>query len=135
MKRAIGDQDISDAYIYLLGRLLITRQQQLDFRDGFKWNELIHRKPGEVDWPNPNLDVAYSEAWVAADENSCTIVSVPKVEGRYYTVHFLNGWGETVANINERLFPKRPFGEFAICYRGSNVAVPAGATRIDLPVK
>jgi hypothetical protein len=130
-----SDQDISDAYIYLLGRLLITRQQQLDFKEGFKWNELVHRKPGEVDWPNPNLDVVYSEAWVAADENSCTMVSVPKIEGRYYTVHFLNGWGETVANINERLFPKRPFGEFAICFRGSTVAVPAGATRIDLPVK
>jgi hypothetical protein len=131
----ISDQDISDAYIYLLGRLLVTRQQQLDFQEGFKWNELVHRKPGEVDWPNPNLDVAYSEAWVAVDENSCTIVSVPKVEDRYYTVHFLNGWGETIANINERLFPKRPFGEFAVCFRGANVAVPVGATRIDLPVK
>src|SRR6218665_614665 len=81
----ITDQDISDAYIYLLGRLLVTRQQQLDFQEGFKWNELVHRKPGAVDWPNPNLDVAYSEAWVAVDESSCTIVSVPKIEGRYYT--------------------------------------------------
>ena len=131
----LTDQDISDAYIYLLGRLLVTRQQQLDFQEGFKWNELVHRKPGAVDWPNPNLDVAYSEAWVAVDESSCTIVTVPKVEGRYYTVHFLNGWGETIANINERLFPKRPFGEFAMCLRGANVAIPAGATRIDLPVK
>lgn len=129
------DPEISDAYIYLLGRLLVTRQQQLDFQEGFKWNELIHRKPGAVDWPNPNLDVAYSEAWVAVDDGSCTIVTVPKVEGRYYTVHFLNGWGETIANINERLFPKRPFGEFAMCLRGANVAIPAGATRIDLPVK
>jgi len=131
----ISDQDISDAYIYLLGRLLVTRQQQLDFKEGFKWNEIVHRRPGEVDWPNPNLDVTYSEAWVAADESSCTIVTVPKVEGRYYTVHFLNGWGETIANINERLFPKRPFGEFAVCYQGSKVDLPAGATRIDLPVK
>ena len=45
------DQDISDAYIYLLGRLLVTRQQQLDFQEGFKWNELVHRKPGAVGWP------------------------------------------------------------------------------------
>ena len=67
-QQQLSDQDISDSYIYLLGRLLITRQQQLDFQEGFKWNELVHRKPGEVDWPNPNLDVAYSEAWVAADE-------------------------------------------------------------------
>ena len=49
----ISDQDISDAYIYLLGRLLVARQQQIDFKEGFKWNELVHRKPGAVDWPNP----------------------------------------------------------------------------------
>ena len=49
----LSDQDISDSYIYLLGRLLVTRQQQLDFQQGFKWNEFVHRKPGEVDWPIP----------------------------------------------------------------------------------
>lgn len=131
----VSDQQISDAYIYLLGRLTVTRQQQLDFKEGFVWNQLVHRKPGEVDWPNPNLDVAYSEAWVAVDESSCTLVSVPKVTGRYYTVQFLNGWGETLANINERLFPDHPSGEFAICLKGTNVAIPPGAKRIDLPVK
>jgi len=104
----IGDQDVSDAYVYLLGRLLVTRQQQIDFdREGFVWNQLIHRKPGQVDWPNPNLDVAYSEAWVAIDENSFLLVTVPEIKGRYYVVEFLNGWGETVANINDRL--SRPF--------------------------
>jgi hypothetical protein len=45
-----------DEVIYLLGPLLITRQQQLDFEDeGFIRNQLLHRKPGQVDWPNPNL--------------------------------------------------------------------------------
>ena len=130
-----SERDISDAYIYLLGRLLVMRQQALDFQEGFKWNEIVHRKPGGVDWPNPNLDVAYSEAWVAVDESSCTIVSVPKVEGRYFTVQFLNGWGETLANINERLFPGRAHGEFAMCLRGSAVKVPEVSKRIDLPVK
>jgi hypothetical protein len=62
-------------------------------------------------------------------------VTVPKVERRYYTVQFLNGWGETLANINERIFPNRPHGEFAVCLRGANVTIPAGALRIDLPVK
>ncbi len=52
-----SEQDISDASICLLGRLLVMRQQQLDFQEGFKWNEIVHRRPGEVDWPNPNLDV------------------------------------------------------------------------------
>lgn len=131
----IGEKEISDSYIYLLGRLLVTRQQQLDFEEGFKWNELIHRKPGAVDWPNPNLDVAYSEAWVAVDEHCYLLVTVPKIAGRYYTVQFLNGWGETVANINERLFPDKPSGQFAVCYKGSNVLIPQDATRIDLPVK
>ena len=127
--------EISDSYIYLLSRLLVLRQQQLDFQEGFKWNELVHRKPGEVDWPNPNLDVAYSEAWVAVDEKSCLVVSVPKITGRYYTVQFLNGWGETVANLNERVFPQHASGEFAICLEGSQVPVPSGAQRIDVPVK
>lgn len=132
---AIPEQDISDAYLYLLGRLLVLRQQQLDFKEGFQWNQLLHRKPGGVDWPNPNLDVAYSEAWVAIDENSYTRVTVPAIAGRYYTVQFLNGWGETLANINERTQAAKPAGEFAICLTGSHVELPAGVTRIDLPVK
>jgi len=95
------DQDISDAYLYLLGRLLVLRQEHLDFRDeGFKWNEVIHRQPGGVAWANPNLDVACSEAWMAIDDTSCTIVDVPRIEGSYYTIQTLNGWGETTANIN-----------------------------------
>ena len=132
---ALGDQDVSDAYIYLLSRLLVLRQQQLDLQEGFQWNQLVHRKPGEVAWPNPNLDVAYSEAWVAIDDRSCLMVSVPKITGRYYTVQFLNGWGETVANINERVFPRHPHGEFAICLKGSDVKVPTSVQRIDVPVR
>ncbi|UVE19562.1 DUF1214 domain-containing protein [Pseudomonas sp. LS44] len=132
---AITDQDISDAYIYLLGRLLVTRQQQLDFKDGMQWNTLYHRKPGAVDWPNPNLDVAYSEAWVGIDEKSCTQVTVPKVVDRYYTVQFLNGWGETLANINEREYPEHPNGEFAVCLKDAKVSLPADTQRIDVPAR
>jgi hypothetical protein len=131
-----GNQDISDAYIYLLGRLLITRQQQVDFdEEGFVWNQLLHRKPGQVDWPNPNLDVAYSEAWVTIDADSYLLVTVPEITGRYYVVEFLNGWGETVANINERLFPDHPHGLFAVCLAGSKVDIPAGAMRVEVPVR
>lgn len=92
-------------------------------------------QPGAVDWPNPNLDVAYSEAWVAVDESSCTIVTVPKITGRYYTVQFLNGWDETLANINERVFPERPDGDFAVCLRGATAQTSSGLKRIDLPVR
>lgn len=133
---ALTDQDITEAYHYLLGRLLVLRQAQLDFgQEGFKWNEIIHRDVGGVAWANPNLDVAYSEAWIAVDENSCTIFSVPDIQGRYYTVQFLNGWGETVANINERNYPDHASGDFWVCMKGANVQVPADAKRIDLPGK
>jgi hypothetical protein len=116
----LPDSAVSDAYIYLLGRLLITRQQQADFdEEGFVWNQLLHRKPGQVDWPNPNLDVAYSEAWVTIDEASTLLVTVPEITGRYYTVEFINGWGETLANLNERCHPDHPSGLFAICFQGS----------------
>lgn len=130
-----NDQDISDSYIYLLGRLLVLNQEQADFSNGFQWNQLVHRKVGEVDWPNPNLDVAYSEAWVAIDEKSCALITVPKVKNRYYTVQFLNGWGETLANINERVYPQRPDGEFAVCLKGAVVQLPATTQRVDVSAK
>jgi hypothetical protein len=131
---AISDADIGDAYLYLLGRLLVLRQEHLDFRDnGFKWNEVIHHEPGGVAWANPNLDVAYSEAWIGIDEHSCTIVEVPKIEGRYYTIQTLNGWGETTANINERNYPQHPYGKFAFCLKDAQVDLPADTQRIDLP--
>ena len=69
------------------------------------------------------------------DEHTYLLVTVPRIADRYFTVQFLNGWGETLANINERLFPERPSGEFAVCLKGSKVAIPSGAQRIDLPVK
>jgi hypothetical protein len=129
------DKEVSDSYIYLLSRLLVLNQEQADFDGGFKWNQLVHRKVGQVDWPNPNLDVAYSEAWVAIDEKSCALVTVPEVKDRYYTVQFLNGWGETLANINERVYPQRPDGEFAVCLKGADMQLPAGTQRIDVATK
>jgi hypothetical protein len=68
----LDDKAISDAYIYLLGRLSVTRQQQLDFEEGFEWNQLIHRKPGAVEWPNPNLDLTYSESTAPAPCSAAT---------------------------------------------------------------
>jgi hypothetical protein len=133
-KAAVSDRDVSHAYLYLLGRLLVLRQEHLDFeKEGFSWNELIHREPGDVPWANPNLDVAYSEAWVAVDEDSCTLIEIPAISDRYYTVQVLNLWGETTANLNERNYPNHPSGPFALCLRGAPAPVPAGAQRIDLP--
>jgi hypothetical protein len=72
---------------------------------------------------------------VAVDENSYLLVTVPPITDRYYTVQFLTGWGETLANLNARTFPDRPYGDFAVCLKGSSVAVPPGVRRVDLPVR
>lgn len=129
----LADRDIVEAYEYMLGRLLVLRQENLDFKEGFKWNEIIHRAPGGVDWANPNLDVIYSEAWIGLDEKSCTLIDIPEIKGRYYTVQALNGWGETTANINERNFSKHPFGKFAFCLKKTVAVLPKGTQRVNLP--
>ena len=129
----LADRDIVEAYEYMLGRLLVLRQENLDFKEGFRWNEIIHRAPGAVDWANPNLDVVYSEAWIGLDEKSCTLIDLPEIKGRYYTVQMLNGWGETTANINERNFQKHPFGKFLFCIKGATPVLPKGTLRVTLP--
>src|SRR5215510_11908369 len=130
----VTDKDVIEAYKYMLARWLVLRQEALDFKEGFKWNQIIHREPGAVSWANPNLDVVYSEAWIAVDDKSCTLIELPDIKGRYYTVQALNGWGEVTANINERNYPKHPFGKFAFCLKGAKgIILPKGTQRVDLP--
>jgi hypothetical protein len=131
----LTDRDIIEAYEYMIGRWLVLRQETLDLKEGFKWNEIIHREPGGVAGANPNLDLAHSEAWVFVDEVSCTLIDLPEIKGRYYSVQVLNGWGEVTANINERNYPKHPFGKFALCLKGNKAPLPKGTQRLELPSK
>lgn len=48
-------------------------------------------------------------------------------------MQFLNGWGETLANIDARTQSQRPSGEFAVCLEGATVALPADTVRVDVP--
>jgi len=66
MTPSISDQDISDAYIYLLGRLLVTRQQQLDFREGFKWKKIIQYFLQGLLVIAPLAITAYTIYWVVS---------------------------------------------------------------------
>jgi len=131
----LSDKDIVDAYHYFLGRLLVLRQEHLDLQGTGRWNVVVHREAGGVAWAHPSLDITYSEAWIAVDKDSCTIVELPVIRKRYYTVQVLNSWGETVANINERNFPQHPAGKFGLCLRGAEVRLPEGTLRVDLPGK
>lgn len=128
------DQQVGEAWVYLLGRLTVLRQQQTDFdKEGFRWNELLHRDIGGVTLANPNLDVLVSEAWIAVDERYCVVLNVPAMKPRYYTVQLLNGWGETVANINDRTFADRGDSRYGICMKGAGVQLPQDVRRVDVP--
>ncbi|WP_052201882.1 DUF1214 domain-containing protein [Ensifer sp. ZNC0028] len=133
-EKAVPDETtIEDAYIYLLGRLLVIRQEQMDTKaEGFAWNSIKYNPLGSADFVNPNFDVAYLEAWYTTDDDGGVLLEVPEIKGRYYTAQILDEWGEVIVNINERTFPSKPFGKFALVKPGSAVAIPADAARIEL---
>jgi hypothetical protein len=128
-----NDAAIADAYIYLLGRALVIRQEHMDRKaPGFAYNAIHYNPLGSADFVNPNFDVAYLEAWFAVDERAPVILEVPEVKDRYYTAQILDEWGEVIVNINERTFPSKPSGKFALVRPGWNGALPADVSRIEL---
>lgn len=132
-KVEVSDQEIIDAYIYLLSRALVVRQEQMDFANtGLEYNTIKYNEAGKADFVNPNLDVAYMEAWVAIDEHSAVILSIPEIQSRYYTAQFLDGWGEVITNINERNYPDHPYGEFTFCLKPCQVDLPEDVYTIEV---
>ena len=81
---------------------------------------------------NPNLDVAYLEAWAAVDVDTPAILTIPRIDDRYYTAQLIDEWGEVIVNINERTFPDHPYGTFALIAPGSTPAIPGDAVVIEL---
>ncbi|MGQ3211555.1 MAG: DUF1214 domain-containing protein [Shinella sp.] len=127
------DRTIKEAYVYLLGRALVIRQETNDLKEkGIAYNHIKYNPLGSADFVNPNFDVAYLEAWFAVDDQSAVILEVPEIKDRYYTAQILDEWGEVIVNINERSFPSKPFGKFALLKPGAQVKVPNDATPIYL---
>lgn len=127
------EKTIEDAYVYLLGRALVIRQEHIDRSgEGFAYNQIKYNPLGSADFVNPNLDVAYLEAWFAVDDRSLVILEVPEITKRYYTAQILDEWGEVIVNINERTFPSKPFGKFALVEPGWRGSLPADTARIEL---
>jgi len=130
----LTEKDVVDTYIYVLGRYLVIRQEHIDIaEEAVDYNVIKFNELGKAEFVNPNLDVAYLEAWFAVDEVTPVVLEVPKVEGRYYTAQIVDEWADILCNINERNLPDRPHGRFALCLMGSNPTIPDGALRIDLP--
>jgi hypothetical protein len=136
-------EELSDAWVYVFGRYLVVRQEHVDLSaDGVDYNVLKHNpavlagvQAGQAPaFVNPNLDVVYSEAWIAVDEHTPAILEVPAVPaGTYYTAQIVDEWAEITFNLNERTFPQQPHGTFALCLAGSDPELPDGALRLDLP--
>jgi hypothetical protein len=128
-----NEKTIAEAYTYLLSRMLVIRQEHMDRKgDGFAYNAIKYNPLGSADFVNPNLDVAYLEAWIAVDEKTPALLEVPEITGRYYTAQLLDEWGEVIVNINERTLPTKPYGKFLLVAPGSTVKTPDDAGRIVL---
>lgn len=129
-----SDANIVAAWTYLYGRYLVLQQENHDINvEKVGYNRIKYNPLGSAQFVNPNLDVAYLEAWLAADKDHAVILNVPKIKGRYYTVELLDGWGEVITNINERTYPDHPYGKFALVIKGTNPPIPPGAVKIELP--
>lgn len=130
----LDDATIADAYVYLLGRALVDRQEKTDIaEDGVDYNVIKYNPVGAADFVNPNLDVAYLEAWIAVDDQSAVLLEVPQVEGRYYTVQICDEWGNVVTNINERDYPLNPYGTYVFVTPDTVAEIPEAAVPVVLP--
>ena len=129
------EDEITDSYLYMLGRYLLIRQENQDVNvEKLDYNKIKYNSPGSSEFANPNLDVVYLESWIAVDKDNAVILNVPEIKGRYYTVQFLNGWGEVLTNINDRTSPDHPYGKLAIVLKGTNPKnVPKDALKIEVP--
>ena len=129
------EKEITDSYLYMLGRYLIVRQENQDINiEKLDYNRIKYNSLGSTEFANPNLDVIYLESGIAVEKNNAVILNVPEIKDRYYTVQFVDGWGEVVTNINTRTYPNHPYGKFAIVLKGSNPGnVPKDALKIEIP--
>jgi hypothetical protein len=82
---AFDEQIIADAYVYLMGRALVVRQEHIDIAGQGGYNVAFHNALGSAEFVNPNLSVANTEAWIAVDDDTPVVLEIPKIEGRYYT--------------------------------------------------
>ena len=129
----VDEEIVTEAYIYLLGRALVIRQEHLDIDgQGLPYNEVHHNPLASVDFVNPNMSVTNSQLWIAVDNDTPVLLEIPKIERRYYTAQICDEWGEVITNINPRNYPLQPYGKFAFVAPGYTGEIPEDAVRIEL---
>ncbi|MBO9665817.1 MAG: DUF1254 domain-containing protein [Bdellovibrio sp.] len=134
-KTGLSEKDVIDAYVYLMGRYLVIRQERIDTGEqNIGYNKIKYNPLGQVNALNPNLDVVSFESWIAVDDKNCQVLVIPPIKDRYHTVQIMDEWAQVVENINERTHPEHPDGRFAFCMKGAG-ETPANAYRIEVPWK
>ncbi|QDK38721.1 DUF1214 domain-containing protein [Bdellovibrio sp. NC01] len=132
-KAGLSEKDVTDAYVYLMSRYFVIRQERLDVAEkNLGYNKIKYIPTGQTSAPNPNLDSTNVEAWIAVDEKTCQILNIPKIKGRYYTAQVMDEWAGIIANINERTLPQHPNGKFAFCLK-EGPPTAKDMVRINLP--
>ncbi len=128
------DKEIVDAYTYMYGRYLVLQQEHRDINvRKVGYNKITYNPVGSATVASSNPEVADLEAWIAVDVGNAVILNVPEITGRYYTVQLVDGWGEVIANINDRTFPDHRSGAFALVLKGTHPPVRDGAVTIEVP--
>src|SRR3954469_8394204 len=105
-------EELTDAGVYVFGRHPVIRQDHADLPGaGVDYNVIKHNPPvlsgaqagTAPTFVNPNLDVAYSEACIALDENPPARLEGSQVPaGTYSTAQIVDEWAEITYNINAR---------------------------------
>jgi len=129
-------QAITDAYLYLLARALVIRQERHDVSAAGTAYNTIKYKPARVGrLRESQLRCGVSRSVDRGGRAESGAAQVPAVTGRYDTAQILDEWGEVIVNINERTFPSRSSGEFVLVAPNSRAALPQGAGVITLHSK
>jgi hypothetical protein len=98
-------------------------------------NELRHRRAYVTAGQSraaiaPNVDTLYSEAWLDLS-NGPILLNVPDTNGRYYSVHLMDGFDQTVGLIGKRTHGTRA-GTFLVAGPRSKAAVLPNVGRLDM---
>jgi len=96
----LSNEQVTEVWVYVLGRYLVMRQEAIDLaEDGVGYNVIKHNPAVVIGsaagvaptFVNPNLDVVYSEAWIAVDASTPAVLTIPEVPvGRYYTAQIVD---------------------------------------------
>ena len=115
--------------------LLAATERATLSSQGMSVNRLAHvpglATPASRLGVSPNVDTLYSVGWLDLSSGPLWF-HVPKIEGRYYTFQFMDGYTDNFAYVGTRTNGGAA-GDYAILPPRWTGDVPAGLQRIEAP--